>query len=156
MIQQKTNSEQETTLLGFKIGQLVKKEERVVFLLDGQLGSGKTTFTKGIAKGVGVKAIVNSPTYTIMKKYRSKEDKLFYHLDLYRLDGMGSDFDLEEYIDEPGIIVIEWPFQVKELLPNDFILIEIEKHLDTKRSFNITYQGLLSRKVVEKLEKIIF
>jgi len=156
MIQQKTNSEQETTLLGFKIGQLVKKEERVVFLLDGQLGSGKTTFTKGIAKGVGVKAIVNSPTYTIMKKYRSKEDKLFYHLDLYRLDGMGSDFDLEEYIDAPGIIVIEWPFQVKELLPNDFILIEIEKHLDTKRSFNITYQGLLSRKVVEKLEKIIF
>ncbi len=151
MIVKKTRSAQETELLGFEIGEIVKNKERVVFLLDGELGSGKTTFTKGLAKGIGVEKIVNSPTYTIMKKYITKNAQTLYHLDLYRLDGIGADFDLEDYIDDNGIIVIEWPFKVKELLPQDYILVKIEKQSNTNRKFIITYQGLLSESVVSNL-----
>src|SRR3989339_2213846 len=131
-----TYSAEETELLGYELGLLLKDERKVVILLDGELGAGKTTFTKGIAKGIGITQIVNSPTFTIMKKYLSADRmKTMYHLDLYRLDHVGNDFDLEEYIDGMGIIVVEWPFRVEEFLPTDYLLVKIEKITDSQRKF---------------------
>ena len=72
-----TYNAQETQNLGLEIGLLLKEELHVVILLDGDLGSGKTTLTQGIAKGLGIEQIVNSPTYTIMKKY-TERPKLGY------------------------------------------------------------------------------
>jgi tRNA threonylcarbamoyladenosine biosynthesis protein TsaE len=119
-----TYSESETEALGYELGLLLKDEPKVVILLDGDLGSGKTTLTKGLARALGIKDVVNSPTFTLMKKYKSKDRlKTLYHLDLYRLEGVGSDFDLEEYIDGQGMIVVEWPFQVEDLLPKDYYLL---------------------------------
>lgn len=145
-----TYSVEETRNLGLEIGLLLKDQPHVVILLDGDLGVGKTTLTQGIAKGAGVEQIVNSPTYTILKKYMSKDRKTaFFHLDLYRLSDSGDDFDLEEYIDGNGMVVVEWPFQVDELLPNDYLLIKIKKLSDTKREFILDCVGYPCKRAME-------
>lgn len=145
-----TASAEETYRVGFELGLLLKDEPHVVVLLDGEMGSGKTTLTQGIAKGYGIENIVNSPTFTIMKKYQTK-DRMhsFYHLDLYRLDDVGNDFDLEEYIDGTGMVVIEWPFQVSELMPKDHLLIKINKIDDTHRQLILTCVGFPCKRAVK-------
>ena len=145
-----THNADETKNLGFEIGLLLKEEPHVVILLDGDLGAGKTTLTQGIAKGLGIEQIVNSPTYTILKKYDSKDRRrTLFHLDLYRLSEEGSDFDLEEYIDGSGMIVVEWPFQVDALLPNDYLLIKINKLSENKREFVLDCVGYPCKRAVD-------
>lgn len=145
-----TYSPEETEFLGYELGLLLKDEYKVVILLDGDLGSGKTTFTKGIARGIGVTEIVNSPTYTILKKYHTKDyRKVLYHLDLYRLDHVGDDFDLEEYIDGQGMIVVEWPYKVSEFMPKDYLLVNIKKVSDTEREFILTCVGIPCKRAVQ-------
>ncbi|MDY0075251.1 MAG: tRNA (adenosine(37)-N6)-threonylcarbamoyltransferase complex ATPase subunit type 1 TsaE [Acholeplasmataceae bacterium] len=146
----KTYSESETEALGYELGLLLKDEPKVVILLDGDLGSGKTTLTKGIARAIGIQDVVNSPTFTLMKKYKSKDRlKTLYHLDLYRLEGIGSDFDLEEYIDGQGMIVVEWPYQAAELLPKDYLLVKIDKTSDTTREITMTCIGFPCKRAVQ-------
>jgi len=137
MIKVVTKNPEETVELGIKLGKILK--EPIVILLDGNLAAGKTTFTKGLAKGLGINQIVNSPSYTIMKHYPNDHLDL-YHLDLYRLDGLGEDFDLEEYLYD-AIVVIEWPFQVEELLPKEHLLIKINKTGDNTREFTFIPKG---------------
>ncbi len=146
----KSYSEIETETIGFELGLLLKDEPRIVILLDGELGAGKTTFTKGLARGLGVTAVVNSPTFTIMKKYKTSDYfRTLYHLDLYRLEGEGTDFDLEEYIDGQGMIVIEWPYQVEDFLPTDYLLVKIKKLGDTEREFTMECHGYPCKRAVE-------
>lgn len=146
----KTYSEVETESLGYELGLLLKEEPKILILLDGELGSGKTTFTKGLARAIGVTAIVNSPTFTIMKKYVSKDRfKTLYHLDLYRLEGVGTDFDLEEYIDGMGMVVVEWPYQVSEFIPKDYLLVQIRKLGDFEREFTLTCVGIPCKRAVQ-------
>ena len=147
-----SNSAKETEQLGYELGLLLKYEPKVVILLDGDLGSGKTTFTKGLALGLGIETIVNSPTFTIMKKYQSKDRlRTLYHLDLYRLDGEGSDFDLEEYIDGIGMVVVEWPYRVESLLPKDHLLVQINKTSDHSREIIMTCIGYPCKRAVETI-----
>ncbi|MFA6692261.1 MAG: tRNA (adenosine(37)-N6)-threonylcarbamoyltransferase complex ATPase subunit type 1 TsaE [Acholeplasmataceae bacterium] len=147
-----SNSAKETEQLGYELGLLLKYEPKVVILLDGDLGSGKTTFTKGLALGLGIETIVNSPTYTIMKKYQSKDRlRTLYHLDLYRLDGEGSDFDLEEYIDGIGMVVVEWPYRVESLLPKDHLLVKINKTGDDSREIIMSCIGYPCKRAVETI-----
>lgn len=147
-----TKSVEETKFLGYELGLLLKNEEHIVILLDGELGSGKTTFTQGLADGLGIKQIVNSPTFTIMKKYQTPDRfKYLYHLDLYRLQEAGSDFDLEEYIDGMGMVVIEWPFQVEEFMPTDHLRITIKKISDTERSFDMECFGYPCKRAIESI-----
>lgn len=145
-----TKNDIETINLGEKLGKLIFNEKTII-LLEGNLASGKTTFTKGIAKGLGINEIVKSPTFTIMKEYQINNDKTLYHLDLYRLTEMGLDFDLEEYIyNENSIVVIEWPNQVKELLPEEFISIKING-INNEREFLIKGFGKKYEEIVELL-----
>ena len=148
----RTASANETYQIGFELGLLLKGEPHVVILLDGDLGAGKTTFAQGIAKGYGINDIVNSPTFTIMKRYQTK-DRMhhFYHLDLYRLHEVGNDFDLEEYIDGQGMVVIEWPYQVSELMPKDYLLVKINKIDDQHRELVMTCVGFPCKRAVEKI-----
>ncbi|MFA6377036.1 MAG: tRNA (adenosine(37)-N6)-threonylcarbamoyltransferase complex ATPase subunit type 1 TsaE [Acholeplasmataceae bacterium] len=147
-----SNSAKETEQLGYELGLLLKYEPKVVILLDGDLGSGKTTFTKGLALGLGIETIVNSPTYTIMKKYQSKDRlRTLHHLDLYRLDGEGSDFDLEEYIDGIGMVVVEWPYRVESLLPKDHLLVKINKTGDDSREIIMSCIGYPCKRAVETI-----
>lgn len=92
--------------------------------LEGDLGAGKTTFTKYFGKKIGVKDIINSPTFTILKIYEG--EYTLYHMDVYRLMGIGMDYELEEYIYGDGICVIEWYKNIIESIPKKRLVIEIE------------------------------
>jgi tRNA threonylcarbamoyladenosine biosynthesis protein TsaE len=133
-----TKTFEETINVGFSLGKLLKEGD--VVLLDGDLSAGKTTFTKGIGKALGVNRVINSPTFTIVKEYKGSRCDL-HHLDLYRLDGINNDFDLEEHIEGNNVCVIEWPYQVEELLPNEYLLIEMKRIDEFNREINITGIG---------------
>lgn len=137
MLELMTNDFNETIELGFKIGSLLEAGD--VLLLAGDLGAGKTTFTKGIGKALGIKRTINSPTFTIVKEYNGTLD--LYHLDLYRLDGLGNDFDLEDYFTRDGVVVCEWPNNVDEILPDEYLLIEIFRDTLDKRIIRLTPKG---------------
>lgn len=135
----------DTIELGYRIGRSLKKGD--VLLLDGDLGAGKTTFTKGIGQALHVKQIINSPTFTIMKMYQGDID--LYHFDLYRLDGEGMDFDLEEYIYGDAISVIEWPNQALELIPDAYLYIRITRIDDDDRLFQFEAHGERYERILE-------
>ena len=92
--------------------------------LEGDLGAGKTTFTKFFGKSMGVEDNINSPTFTILKIYDG--DNTLYHMDVYRLMGIGMDFELEEYIYGDGVCVIEWYKNIIESIPEEKLVIELE------------------------------
>ncbi|MDE5867419.1 MAG: tRNA (adenosine(37)-N6)-threonylcarbamoyltransferase complex ATPase subunit type 1 TsaE [Anaeroplasmataceae bacterium] len=142
-----TKTSQETIEVGRKVGALLKAGD--VLLLVGDLSAGKTTFTKGIGLALNIKKVINSPTFTIVKEYQGTYP--LYHLDLYRLDGLNEDFDLEEYIEGDGICVIEWPYQVQELLPNQYLKIELKKTSENGREINIQGVGARYEGVVDLL-----
>lgn len=133
----KINSVDEIIALGKKIGELAFPN--MVITMNGDLGAGKTTMTKGIALGLGIDKIVNSPTFTIMKIYDGR--LTLYHLDVYRINNSESDFELEEYFEMDGLCVIEWANQIKELLPDNYMNINISDLGDNKRLLEISVIG---------------
>ena len=146
-----TNNSEETIELGYKIGLLLKEKD--VVLLDGDLSAGKTTITKGIGKALGITRVINSPTFTIVKSYQGANTKL-YHMDLYRLDGLGNDFDLYEYFEGDGVCIVEWPYQVSELLPNDFLKIIIKRLSESKREISIEAKSKRYEELLGEIECI--
>ena len=92
--------------------------------LTGDLGSGKTTFTKFFSQAIGVKDNLNSPTFTILKIYEG--NFALYHMDVYRLEAVGYDFELDDFIYGDGISVIEWYQYIKEMLPKNIISIDFK------------------------------
>ena len=132
------NDVKATQYFGYRLGSLINK--RTVILLTGDLGAGKTTFTASLAKGLGVKEIVNSPTFTILKEYDSGRLPL-YHFDAYRLEGNEQDLGFDEYIDDEAVSVIEWPMFMQEDLPDEYMQIEIKRIEDDKRQMQITCVG---------------
>ena len=110
-----------TIALGKKIGQQLVAGD--VLVLDGDLGAGKTTFTKGLAAGLEIPDIIKSPTFTIIHEYQDGRLPL-YHMDAYRLENGGAeDLGLEEYFDGDGVSVVEWAEFVEDELPADFLAI---------------------------------
>ncbi|GEO75017.1 ATPase or kinase [Levilactobacillus namurensis DSM 19117] len=98
-------------------------QPRDVILLDGDLGAGKTTFTKGLAAGLGIQRNVKSPTFTIIREYQGGRLPL-YHMDVYRLeDGSGDELGLEEYFNGDGVNVIEWSQFIADELPSEYLRI---------------------------------
>ena len=123
-----TNSETETFSLGKMIGEGAKAGQ--VFTLIGDLGVGKTVFTKGLAKGLGITEPVNSPTFTILQIY--EEGRMpFYHFDVYRISDVEEmeEIGYEDYFYGDGICLIEWANLIEEILPDAFLQITIEKDL---------------------------
>ena len=119
-------SEQETKQLGERIGQAARPG--TVIALIGDLGTGKTTLTKSIAGGLGVTETVTSPTFNIIREYKSGRIPL-YHFDVYRIADPDEMFELgyEEYFYGDGICVVEWADIIEDLLPEDAVIIHIER-----------------------------
>lgn len=119
-------SEKETERIGEAIGRA--SEPGTVVALIGDLGTGKTTLTKSIARGLGVTETVTSPTFNIIREYKSGRIPL-YHFDVYRIGDPDEMFELgyEEYFYGDGICVVEWADIIEELLPEDAVIIRIER-----------------------------
>ena len=116
-----TTSSEETQALSEKLGQLVEPQD--VLILEGDLGAGKTTFTKGLAKGLGVKRVVNSPTFNIIKEYKGKIP--LYHMDVYRLAESEEDLGFDEYFYGEGVTVVEWAHLIEQFLPESLLKISL-------------------------------
>lgn len=110
-----------------------------VLCLEGDLGAGKTTMTKYLGKAMGIEDTINSPTFTIMKIYEN--DLPLYHMDVYRLAGIGADYDLEEYIYGEGVCVIEWYKNIINSLPEDILEAKIKIIDESKRKIILKGSG---------------
>lgn len=135
-----TNSQQETGKLAKILAkQILKKPLKIrgalIIGLEGELGSGKTTFIKSFAKGLGIKKHLTSPTFVLLKKYRN-----FYHIDCYRIKSYKDilALDFQEIISNPqNIVIIEWAEKIRKILPKEKIWIKFEIISDKKRRIKI-------------------
>ena len=118
-----THNKEETMALAKGLAD--KLPDGMTLTFTGDLGAGKTTFVRGLAEGLGITEIVQSPTFNIMKIYLNGKRPLI-HIDAYRLADIDTDIGLDEYIGyETGITVIEWPMYIERLIPKDAIEVEI-------------------------------
>jgi tRNA threonylcarbamoyladenosine biosynthesis protein TsaE len=102
-----------------------EKFENMVICLEGDLGSGKTIFTKGFAQALGIEENITSPTFNIIKEYPNGELPL-YHMDVYRLDGKVDGIGLEDYFTKGGVVIIEWADMIRDYLPEERLDIKFK------------------------------
>jgi tRNA threonylcarbamoyladenosine biosynthesis protein TsaE len=131
----------QTQRLGVRLGELLHGGE--LLLLDGDLGTGKTTLTQGIAEGLGVQEVVNSPTFTLLKEYEGRLP--LYHFDLYRLDDPAEILDLgfEEYFESSGVCVVEWANKAESIWSTEQLRIRLKVVSETKRG--LLFSGVGAR-----------
>lgn len=143
-----TSSEEETKQLGETIGLIIKrnfelyKHETCIIAMLGELGSGKTYLSKGIARGLGINENdVTSPTFTIINEY--KGEFLIFHIDFYRLNCQDEVIDLgfEEYLNGGGVMIIEWADRIPDVIPKNHLEIKIEIKNFGKRKITISPYG---------------
>lgn len=144
-----TDSEEETMKLASMLSVLLNPGD--VITLEGNLGAGKTMFTKGIATGLGVKRVVTSPTFTIVKEYDGVLP--LYHMDAYRLEGSDEDIGFDEYFSGDGISVVEWAQFIEDYLPEDYLEIEIKHVTDNTREITFKSNSNYFELVINKLKK---
>lgn len=118
-------SDRETEEWGRRLGQAIKPGSFIA--LEGDLGAGKTAFTRGIARGLDIDDPITSPTYTLVQEYEGRLP--LYHFDVYRLDDSDEILEIgaEEYFYGEGVTVVEWPQRVEDYLPPERLIVRIEK-----------------------------
>jgi len=144
------NSVEETLSLAQKIGECLMPG--MVLTLEGDLGAGKTTFTKGIAKGLDIQRTVNSPTFTIVKEYEGVMP--LYHMDAYRLENGYEDMGLEDYFYGDGVSVIEWASMIAPILPSERLDVKIFNKSEMGRKIEFIPHGEDYEFISEVLEYV--
>jgi tRNA threonylcarbamoyladenosine biosynthesis protein TsaE len=129
-----SNSYEETYNIAFEFAKQLKNGD--VITLDGDLGAGKTAFVNGLTKGLGIKDIVQSPTFTIVNEYRNGKIPLF-HFDVYRIEDSSEMYDIgfEEYIYGDGICAVEWADNIRDCFDMPYYEIKIFKNLDISEDY---------------------
>lgn len=118
--------------------------------LDGDLGAGKTTFTKALGKALGIHKTINSPTFTILKSYATAQGGYLHHMDAYRLENITQELGFEEVFDD-GICVVEWPQFIESFLPKQRLCIQIRILDQETRLFVIQAMGEIYERIAEAL-----
>jgi tRNA threonylcarbamoyladenosine biosynthesis protein TsaE len=145
-----TQSPEETMNIAMQLAMRLQPQD--VIALEGDLGAGKTTFTKGLAKGLGIERNVNSPTFTIIKEYRGRLP--LYHMDVYRLEETEEDLGFDEYFFGDGVTVVEWAHLIQSYLPKQLLKVRI--HHEGEQQRKIIFQPIgeryeqLCKEIVEK------
>ncbi|MDN4608404.1 tRNA (adenosine(37)-N6)-threonylcarbamoyltransferase complex ATPase subunit type 1 TsaE [Sporosarcina highlanderae] len=142
------HSQEETEQIAMKLASLLSPPD--VLTLEGDLGAGKTTFTKALAKGLGITRTVNSPTFTILKQYEG-EDFLFNHLDVYRLADSDEDLGWNELFYGDAISVVEWAHLIEDDLPSERLEIRLQHTGDTSRKLLFVPIGVRFEKICEAI-----
>lgn len=134
-----SHSEAETEALGERLGQSLQPGTVVAYR--GDLGMGKTAFTRGLARGLGYTGRVTSPTFTIVNEYEGRIP--LFHFDMYRLADADALFDIgwEDYLDRDGVCAVEWSERVEEALPEDTVWVTIARHPEQETWRIITIEG---------------
>ncbi len=150
----KTESPEETQAFGEKLGKTLKQGD--VIALVGDLGTGKTCLTQGIARGVGIAsdAVVNSPSYILINEYNGAIP--IYHIDLYRLENSEeiAELGLSEYMEGDGICIIEWAERMTDALPDTCIKIHITLAASTSHSNDETHMSMFQSPEDENIRHI--
>ena len=135
-----SHSTQETEAIGEELAQKLRGGDVLAFT--GSLGMGKTAFTRGLARGLGCRGRVTSPTFTIVNEYEGGRLPLF-HFDMYRLEGADALFDIgwEDYLDRGGVCAVEWSERVSDALPDDTIYVDIARGEEDENMRTITVTG---------------
>lgn len=142
-----TYSLEETKQLAQTIGS--KIQGKTLILLSGELGAGKTSFTKGLALGLEITKNVSSPTFTLMKNYVGRLP--LNHIDAYRLEGHPQDLGFDELFDEDSVTVIEWPLYLMDELPEDCLKVSIEIGEGDTRIFSFEAIGFTHEALIKDL-----
>lgn len=135
-----TSSPEETIALGERIGKMLHSGDVVV--LKGDLGAGKTHFTKGLTEGLGGDpGQVSSPTFAIINEYET-DNLPIYHFDCYRLEDPREILQIgwEEYLNEDGVCIVEWPEKIKDFIPEYAVEVSIIHVSESERKCNVTFQ----------------
>jgi len=127
-----------------------EKFENMIICLEGDLGSGKTMFTKGFAHALGIDENITSPTFNIIKEYDSGEMPL-YHMDVYRLDGKVDSIGIEDYYTKNGVVIIEWADTIKDYLPEERLDIRIKVIDEDKRLLVFKPHGQIYEEICEAI-----
>jgi len=150
-----THSAEQTRAVGQYIGEYAQEGD--IFLLSGELGTGKTCLTQGIAVGLGVPGYVRSPTFVLMTQYQGR--LRLHHMDLYRLEGSFQAWDLgiEEQLTSNDVCVIEWADRASDIFPEESLWIDLT-HNQNSDSRNITFYSQSSKyeSIITKLKQINF
>jgi len=150
-----TDSDKETIRLGQRLGSLLSDGD--VVALVGDLGSGKTWFTKGLALGIGVDqdTVVTSPSFALVNEYEGRYT--LYHMDLYRLENLADVLStgLEEYLHEEGVVVMEWADRWPEILPERCVRVEISILDDHQRDILLSGQHARAREIMKFIKQEI-
>ncbi len=163
-----SHSSAQTQRLGMRLGELLRGGELI--LLDGQLGTGKTTFTQGLAQGLDITENINSPTFTLLKEYRGQPHPgdssnaflhtrpALFHFDLYRLDNPGEIIDLgfEDYFFGDGVSVIEWAEKASSFWPQEHLNIRLKIMSETKRGMLFIATGEYYCELLRQFQKITY
>lgn len=148
-----SHSPEQTQLLGSYIGEIAQKAD--IFLLVGELGTGKTCLVQGIARGLNVKEYAFSPTFVILREYHGRLP--LYHIDFYRLNSIEeiAALGLEEYFYGDGICVVEWANNGLHVIPRDNLLITIKYNpvSETGRLIHLKPHGQYYHEIVKQLKK---
>lgn len=142
-----TNTAEETIAVAEKLANRLTPGD--VITLEGDLGAGKTTFTKGIAKALGITRTLSSPTFTIVKEYEGKLP--LYHMDVYRLEGSDEDIGFDEYFNGNGIAVVEWAQFIEDFLPEERLDITINYQDEQSRVMEFIARGTHFEAIIESL-----
>lgn len=141
-----SKNEMELMDFGSQLGKLLKEGD--ILILTGELGAGKTTLTKGIAKGLDISQMIKSPTYTIVREYQGRLP--LYHLDVYRIGDDPDSIDLDDFIYGGGVTVIEWGNLLDLSLFDDYLEIVLSKKEDG-RLLDLKAKGVRSQQLLEEI-----
>jgi tRNA threonylcarbamoyladenosine biosynthesis protein TsaE len=150
-LQLTSHSPEQTQRLGARLGELAQPGD--IYLLEGNLGTGKTCLTQGIAWGLNIKEYTLSPSFVIMRELYGRLP--LYHIDLYRLDRIEeiADLGLDDYLYGKGVCVVEWAEKGLSVLPPEHLAVQISFLGDTERRFLIKPSGKRYRELLEQLKE---
>lgn len=130
-------------------------EPGTVLALVGELGSGKTTFVKGLAQGLGIKDLITSPSFVLVKEYRGKMP--LFHFDFYRLQRAAAldQPGFDEYLDKKGVVVLEWADRLPQVLPEHYLKLTFKWLSPVKRAIIISGHNLPEQGIIKALKKVM-